>query len=135
MAVQEQAATGVYLIAVCPTCSATRYRSTKPISDPKECVPANFRGVDGAPEPQGEIPLCYVCNSVLTFAKEASLQRRPEPVTTTSEAARVNSFYPAHAGNETLFEAQDGEVITNIFPSGDAVVVLTNRRVVRVRFV
>lgn len=124
---KQQDSSGVYIIAICPTCSATRYRSKAPIADAKECTPANFVGVDGAPEPQSEIPLCYVCNSVLVFSKETALKRRPD-------VAEVKPVYPERPV-ETLFEVRGDETIQNIYPSGDAVIILTNKRIVKVRVV
>lgn len=126
---------GVILVGVCPTCNEIRVKSKKAINKPEDCKPENFTGVNGAPDPSGDVPLCHECSAILKFAREESLQpRAPAPATMEKIREKVTGTSAPGPAQETLFEAREGEVISNIYPDGNAAfVVITDRRIVRVR--
>lgn len=127
---------GVFLVGVCPTCTVTRIRSKKPITKPEDCKPENFTGVDGAPDPIGEVPLCHECSAVLVFAKEASTKAKPRPPKSEEQKiAEAQTPSIAAVVVETIFQLDADETIFNMEKIGfNEYLVITSKKIVRVRF-
>ncbi len=130
---------GAVLIGICPTCTVVRLKSKFPIAKQEDCKPENFMGVDGAPDPSGEVPLCHECSAVLKFAKEAGLVSPPKTIQDRQYEAqlKVQSLHSEPlGGSETLFEAREGEQVFNIYPDTlhkECFIVITDRRILRIK--
>lgn len=119
------------ILAVCPVCQEQCYRSVKPIESKDDCIPENFAPVGEAPPPTADgPPLCYKCSSVLTFVPEISAQVVAEASRDVRrQAARQTAQL---SGVETLFELRSGESFKEVIKDNGALIVLTDRRVVRI---
>ena len=127
--------TPTVIVAVCPTCMESRYRSKVPIGKPEDCKASNFAPLGEAPElPDGSAPVCHVCGAMLKFTTENNLKPKAEANAKNREQARqeATNVGGSYSGVQTLFEVRPGETVKDISVAGPAVIVITDKRIVRV---
>lgn len=144
-----------YITAFCRPCQAPRYRSIKPLSRKDESRPELFKALDPeAPAPTEGRARCFLCQDILVFIADNNLppldqksapvrphsqpvdltapselfqhesdEVLPLPVTPTDFAVQV----------ETLFELGLNEELKYFQDYPDAILLVTNKRIVRVR--
>jgi hypothetical protein len=110
-----------YLVSVCPSCSETRYRSLKDITDPTvKLTASDFVALgDQPPGVDGEVATCYKCGGALKFGKEAApttstaaLDFSPEGRKARMTAAAARPLTPAASpAVTTLFAVGPDEAI------------------------
>lgn len=129
----------VTILAICTTCGETRYRSKIAISDPSQCKPENFAPVGDAPPADGAAPpLCHVCGSMLNFTSEEKWNQTLTSRRTVASGAAPSPSVEARivetrAGTiETLFAVSNGETVKDIRDVPGGLLVITDRRIVRV---
>lgn len=118
---------------ICPTCTERRYTSIRAI-DPKEVLSAAlFRPLGESPAmSDGEPALCYACGSALKFMKSAGEQSLVPPSREEMMRQRT-SAQPTESPADILFEARQGEDVKEMLTTPDGIVVITNKRIVRIR--
>lgn len=142
-----------YITAFCRPCQAPRYRSIKPMSRKDESRPEFFKAVDAdAPAPVEGRARCYLCQDILVFMADSNLPPlKSEPVRLRSQPTDVTieqelfhrdpdeplplvvPHRPMDEPVETLFELGTGEELKSFQDYPDAILLVTNKRIVRVR--
>lgn len=143
-----------YIVAFCGTCNEPRYRSTKSLEKGDHFTPDVFRPVNkDIPPPDPIKALCYLCQSTLRFISEEVLGHSEEIFAqneTTTSPSRTHEvtapeYFESPASPEPppatpsgtaiveLFRVEKDETIADLQDLGEALLILTNKRIVKIQ--
>lgn len=142
-----------FLTAFCRACQAPRYRSIKPLGRKDESRPELFKAVDPeAPEPTEGPAECFICHDRLVFLADSKLPplAKTEPVRRASNEPTAPELFqgsdddfslvpqsappvtPLPTTVEVLFELGPGEELKSSYDTPNSILMVTNKRIVRV---
>lgn len=143
-----------YIVAFCGTCNEPRYRSTKSLEKGDHFTPDVFRPVNkDIPPPDPIKALCYLCQSTLRFISEEVLGHSEEIFAqneTTTSPSRTHEVTapeyfespanpkpspatPSGTAIVELFRVEKDETIADLQDLGEALLILTNKRIVKIQ--
>lgn len=139
-----------FISAYCRPCQMPRYRSVKPLGRNDEARPELFKSLDPTlPDPVEGSANCPICSDRLVFMADNKLPalKKSEPVRNVPAPPSPNPEVfvsqnqdlprgveiPTPGLVETLFELGSGEELKAFQDQPDAFLVVTNKRIVRVK--
>lgn len=129
--------------AFCRLCERARYVSKEPLDEKIALDPSLFVPLEGAPAPQEGPALCYVCKNSLVFMRGAikgglgAINQeetfRPQQDDLELFKPEDNTPIPVRSNVDVVFELDRDEEMRDFQNLPDVYLVMTNRRIVRVR--